>query len=101
MRFRLWGAREREPGRSPAFALLRGQWGNRSPADRQRFGCAAARHTRHNKTRGKRRNGKPLAWYAPLQMAEFLQLLSGATVGVRGVRQLPASTRKVGWWRGA
>src|SRR5258707_15687529 len=93
-RFRLWGAREREQSGSPVFALLRGQLGNRSPADRERFGCGAARHTRHNKTQGKRRNGMPLARCAPPQRAEFLQVLSGTTVGVRGVRPLPASTHK-------
>src|SRR3979490_3225741 len=92
--FPLWEAREREPCGSPAFAFLRGQSGNRSPADREGFLFAAARHNRHNKTRGKRRNGKPLAWCAPPQREEFLQVLSAATVAVRGVRQLPASTHK-------
>jgi len=94
MRSRLWGAHEREPRGFPTFGLLRGQLGNRSPADPKHSGCGAVRRNHHSKTPEKGRSGTPLVWCAPPQRGEFLQLLSGATTGSQEVPQPPASRRK-------
>src|SRR5207302_2936862 len=94
MRFHLWGAREPEPFGLPAFGLLRGQLGHRSPADPKEFGCGAVPHNRHSKTPDKRSSGTPQASCALPQRTEFLQLLSGAITGSQEVPQPPASRRK-------